>query len=239
MTQENSSLFSRNAEQLLQELYPIRLKISFNAAIIDSFSVQINGKVETFLSREGTVYFAIESEKHHHYYILKISRNYDYTEIMEIYEWGVKPMHHFFGLQQAVEIGLFIQPQIKPNVLLCNDFLTTFSFLQIGVPAILVDPQRIWKDAYFQKVIRSTFSNIIVAYPVDTISAISLRKEGVKVFQLENLFKLNSSKRLNEYIFRLGSDDDFLQPLWELYEYIDDDTIIANGKQGSFSIIQS
>jgi hypothetical protein len=236
MPQENSSLFSKNAKQLLRELFPYSGEFQFNAEIIHSFSKEINGQMQEMTPSKGEVYLAVESKLHQHYYILAIGISHVYTDVTQVYEWGIRPVHHYYGLRQALHIGLFLQPQIKPNLLLCDDVLTTLTFLHSGIPAILVDPKVIWKDPYFQNIIQPTFSNLIVSFPVEHSRKLSLRKGGFRFFDLKSFLGAKHCSSLSSYIHRYKDDNDFLAPLWDLFSYLDDDRLIVEEQLTNFTI---
>jgi hypothetical protein len=230
MTQEltSPSINNNMALKKLWGLFPFTHEIFLPCELVEEFAILKNGKLINIKSSKHEFLIALICRKHQFYYILSSGG--------EVYQWGIRPDNYIFGLDKALELAVFQSPVNRPNVLLCDNLHDSLVFLFNGIPALLVDPQTVWIDPYFTQIVRPLFSNIIITYK-SFMPKEALPQQGIKYFDLEDYIKGSQRDSLIQHLLMDGLDEGALEPLFELYEYIDDDRLLyENNTQGQFSI---
>lgn len=225
MTQENT-WFSLNkilALKTLKKLFYTLEDIDYNCRLVESFSLK---RSESIIEKQFSALvplIAFEVVPNKCYYILAKD---------QWYLWGEKTENYFFGLEQSIKLNFLKYPTVKGNVLLCDDLINVLCFLQIGVPAILVDPSKLWDNHYFNQIITPTFKNLIVTFDKKYVPS-SFRATSIKFFDLKDQ-SYYSDLRTDMYI--VGTDA-ILESITELYEpYIDSDLLDEEVQVGNFTI---
>lgn len=206
-------------------LFPHCRNSIVKAQVIKDFSLIEDGEIVQRKSTREKIYVAIESIPGVHYQVVGVTEQEVYTSIDETYSWGPKPVNHFFGLSASLHIAHFINPPAKENLVLCDNTVDTICFLREEIAAIKVDRTTILSNPYFIEVIRSTFPNVIVSYPLNAKERSAYRHAGIKTLDLDVFIKKKGTATLYDYCIKHHTSDDFLEPLWDLFKYIQHDEI--------------
>lgn len=169
-------------------------------------------------SDEEVQYFAVEAIPNRLYYVFD---TVDFNCIM----LGKKPTNYFFGLEQALKINFILTPISKHNLLLCINPVDVLIFNYAGIPAIHVQHDCLFDNAYFNKIIASSFTSLIVTSAL--LPTEVKKKFKIKLFDVDN-FLSGYALDLRNYILVELESDDFLEPLWKVYKYIDDDKLLPD-----------
>jgi hypothetical protein len=198
----------------------------FKTQLVEYFSINQNNKIVTVCSSNEYSLIALEEIKSRYYIILSSN--------MEVWEWGLKPDNYYFGLKQAVNIALFTNPPAKENLILCNAILNTVIFLSLGIAAIKIDARSILQNSYFNFIIKSTFRNLILTFSTENLQ----KNTKFQFFNLDEYLKRDSEfPTFYEHSVYRREDDQFLQPLWELYTYIDNDNVTIEAEEMDVKLI--
>jgi hypothetical protein len=220
MKQENisHSLSKEIAKKYVKQVFPGDMELDFNYMLVENFAIKDQGALNETTSTEFYQFAAIEVAKNKCYCIVQ-------PDSCMIQQWGALPDNCFFGMKQTLEINFLHHPISKKNLILCDNITDTLCLLFLGIPAIVVNSKTVWDNAYFNKIIKPTFPNLIAMFPTENIPP--GYKSDIKIFDPKPLFKEEEDSD-SFFIYCLGAhrETDFLAPLWDLYEYIDDDNLI-------------
>jgi hypothetical protein len=215
----------------LRSHFYITSEVQFKCVAIEGFGAKVNNTLVEKRSGVKEQLFAIQGVKNKFYYILS-SKDFD------VREWGLQPNNYYLGLTYALQLNFSERPIDKNNLLLCDKVLDVISFLLLGIPAIKVDPKKYLLDTYFLEIVKPTFSNLILTFDFGDFTKIPSQKQTVKTFDLKKYLKeAGWEDDLMGYCSACYKDHNFLEPLWNLYEHIDDDALIEDDPSSTFSII--
>jgi len=202
-----------NTASIYEKYFSKTVNISFSLKEVARFKSSSCKQIKE--SDEELQYFAIEVIPNEFYYV------FDTAEFNSI-ALGKKATNYFFGLEQALRLNFILNPTCKPNLLLCNNVLEVLIFNYSGVPAIQVEYNSLVNDTYFTQIIAKTFPNLIAT---SALLPKELKKKfKIKVFDVPE-FLSGHGLDLRNYILVEHESDDFLEPLWSLYDYINDDRL--------------
>jgi hypothetical protein len=232
MKQENGLPFTGKgaAQAYINSHFATFVELNYNAEFIDSFTLVENGRLVERKTTTSEQFLAFEISPGRCYNILN-------TKNFTAYDWGEKHDNDFFGLLQTLKLCFIDNPPAKGNLLLCDNVLETICYLQVGVPAITVDTLTVWDNVYFKEIIMPTFPNLIITYDKSKVPPNLNEQAQLNFFSSKELlhrYQWDNFKDLFQYI---QYEDDFLEPLWDLYKYIDRDELVVYTPSTSFSII--
>lgn len=202
--------------------YPT-VQVTVPIKVVEQYSKLEKNKLVKY---ENNATICINECKNLFFYIVKQDQS--------VITWGNQPLQYFLGYKQSLEIAHFYTPINKANLVLCENVMDVLAFLSVGIAAIKVNPATVWENPYFNHIICSTFSNLIVSYDASELPKNMNRNHELRFFDLKN-YLLEKDASLIDYIWCNHDEADFLEPLWDLYEFVDDDNLIL--EQGANNII--